>query len=1547
MRKRIIVLIVALALVCLGGGAVLIKSIADVKTSSEQDATKKAEKETGYIVELFHDQGHIYMTPDEPKVGEDVTIRLRTERYNVTRAQIQYTTDNGRSWKVADMKFEKQDDTGYYDLWKGEIPAEGDLIYYRFIVSNKEAVNTVYYDKKGVTITEGQYKNGWQIVPGHDVPDWAKGALWYAVLPDAFYNGNTTNDKRDSGDNTYVAWNKLRKDLSDKYGGDIEGIESQLDYIQSLYADAIYMNPIHKSYQSAGYGPVRYDEVESSFGNEEDLQALSDAIHERDMKLMGDVVLTFALDSSYYFNKEDRWPVVGAYQAEDSEYSDMFAMMNWPDHYLLSWSSPTVNLNSDIAKNILYANKDSYLEHYASVFDGYRFDCGGNLWGLTETDDLESYTFIKEIREKMKAVNEDFFLLTEYDGDNRNTGVWDSSWNINYIEKMQDYASGLINETLMLEAMYDAEMTLPRNVALCLQNMMCDHDNYRVVQHDDYMYNSAALIQMTYLGSPFIYYGEEIDYIKEATNGVGRLSSFYSMEWDESNWDYARLNFYKATGELRQEYSCVKTGVANILGSDDAQNMIMFGRWDKNGATITVTSQNEDVITVEIPVNKCDIANGTIMTDWYTGEQYVVEDGKIKADIIPGGTVLVTGKKSSSYRQTFEQSSIGAVSKNDSILTKNTASFVMEGKGTIEGKADNFTFANTVAYDDFAVYANLKGDGEGALMIRNGQAQSDLYYAAVVKGDKLSIVARTGKGESAKTIVEVECTKNTYIKLVRTGANEFKAYRTEVQDGNLGTWEEIKKSTVSIGMNNKVYYGFSPLNKEMRINNVTFEVGKDAITYDTFDNEVTTTLLDNTTADFVSIKDGKLTITNSKKQQLHYLLTNSMDNDWTFKAKVDYKAEEGQYAGVVCQQDENNYIVAGRTLVKGKPTLFLGKASNGSIAMYGTVEDPAPDKDVIIQLQRIGAFYSAVYSDDDGQSWKYIGRVYTNFANERVGILLAGEKQATFDWVSFGDSINDGVSTNTPQTPIAVDTTCVPDVTADECNYEFLSGDWKLVTGGWAQDEKKEFSQASATNKLFYNLYAEATVEVTSGSGWAGLAFGKSTPYTDASDGYILKYYKNGELVLTYKGEKLASCKLQDKENATRLVVDAADGRIVVYAGMDATPVMCLNNTGYYNGYVSFCTDKASAEFRNFHHGSTDATWTWISSEGEAVHNSINTKHTTYNGREMTSICTLPGYAFTDFVATAKLDVTKQKKDLPTASGLLLCASEGKPSQEDGIFVYIDGEGKLALSVNGTDKASYTLPNTNAVTIFIVKQGGTYKVYMKGVAEPILEYTENYNRGGVLALHTINGAGTFVNVKIENLQPGQDYSATTIAKTWNSLDNNPFVDKFETEDAMNQYMCYNKGAATFDDVNGVLRCYNSTGWTGGITVMENTYSDFTMEFDLRIDAKSSGWMSIGLRKNNPYGNHNNSGVSVMVGTEGTMYFFSSTEKKSYAKTTVENFEVGKWYKFKIVANGKNLTLYVNGQKIGTCEDNHCGEGYVSFTSGVTNFSVDNLKITPN
>lgn len=1545
MRKRSIVLLAVLLLLIIGSGIAIGKSVFDIQASNTQEAKEKEEKEKTYIMDLFHDQGHIYMSPLEPKEGEKVTIRLRTERYNVTRAQIQYTTDKGASWDIVNMTFDKQDETGYYDLWVGKIPAEGDIIYYRFIVSNMDLFNTVYYDTTGVAISEGDYSNGWQIVPGHDVPDWAMGALWYSVLPDAFYNGNTTNDKRDSGDNLYVTWNKLRKSLSDKYGGDLEGIERKLDYIDSLYADAIFMNPIHKSYQSAGYGPVRYDEVESSFGNEEDLANLSNAVHEHDMKLMGDVVLTFTQNSSYYFDRFNRWPAVGANESEDSIYNNMFAIYNWPDNYLLTWGSPAIDLNKDISKDILFANENSYLQKYAKIFDGYRFDCGGWLWGTTETDDLDSYTFIKEIRENLKTVNNDIVLLAESDWDNMNTGTWDSSWNIGYMPNLQDYANGLINETLMTKAMHNYEMTIPRNVALSLQNMMCDHDSTRVVQDDDYMYNAAVLIQMTYLGSPSIYYGEETNYIREAENGIGKLSSFYANDWDESNWDYERLNFYKATGQLRSEFSCVKTGVVNMLGSDIEQNTITFGRWDENGAAITVTSQNKDMISVEIPVRKCDIADGTVMTDWYTGAKYVVKDGKITADIIPGGTVIVTGEKSSTYRQVYEMTQIGKTDAENSITTKDATSFAMSGKGQIDGKADTITFANTVVYDGFSVYGNIRGEGSGALMIRNGVSQSEPYYAAIVADGKLTIMARTKIGKASTTLTTQECTSNTYVKLERNGKNEFVAYVATVTDGNLSAWEIVKGSKVSISMDNQVHYGFVPMDKEARINSLTFVGSGEKVTYDTFDNEVTNALFDNINGSFVVHKDGQLTITNTDEQRLNYILTNSMDNDWTFKAKVDYSASEGEYAGVVCQQDEDNYIVVGRTLVDGTPTLFIGKAANGSIAIYGSAKDAASNEPVILQIQRIGGYYSAVYSVDNGENWEYIGRVYTNFSNERVGILVAGNDKASFDWVSFGDSINDDKSTNTPHTPTEVETTYQPNVTSEECKYEWLSGKWEMTTGGWAQTEKKNFSQAAATNKLFYDLYIEATVEVTSGSGWAGLAFGKTTPYTDSKDGYILKYYKNGELVLTYKGKELSSCKLSTKKgNATRLVVDAADGRIVVYAGMDAAPVICLNNTGYYNGYVSFCTEEAKAEFRNFHHGSTDTSWKWISGEGVGMNNSINTSYTSTSTEEVTTIASLTGHAFTNFVCTAKLDVTKKVKDMPTYSGLLLCASEGVASQKDGVFVYVDGEGKLVLSALGTVKASYDLPDVGPADILIVKQNGNYKVFLQGQTEPVLTYSEDFNRGGVLTAHTINGEGSFVKLRIENLQPNQDYKETTVAKKWME-EGSLFSDQFTTRDSLNQYLVYNDNVATFDVSNKVLRCYNSTAWAGGITVMEDTYSDFTMEFKLRIDAKSNGWMSVGMRKYKPNGNHNNSGFSMLVGSDGSVFFLDSTEAKTTDKVQIRNFEIGKWYDFKIVANGKNIDVYVNGVKITSFTDKYFNEGYISFTSGMTEFSVDNLKIT--
>ena len=1548
MKKRFILSIVSVCLaflIAVSGLTVLM--IKTFKFNNEQKALK-AEQEKTFIAELFHDQGSVYMNPLEPKKGEDVILRLRTKRYNVTRAQVQYTYDNGVTWKTADMKYDGKDESQRYDMWKGNIKADGELLRYRFIASNADSYNTVYYDTKAVDITEGNVHQCWQIVPGHTTPDWAKGALWYSILPDAFYNGNTTNDKQTSGQNTYLAWNKLRKDLSDKYGGDLQGIEKKLDYIKELGADAIYINPIHKSYQNAGYGPVRYDEVESSFGNEQDLKSLSDAVHEKGLKLMGDVVLTFALSNSYYFNKAELWPTVGAYQDKESKWYDLFKFYNWPENCMIAWSSPATNLNTDIARNLFYAKKDSYLTHYEKYFDGYRFDCGGWLWGTTETDNVNAVVFAKEIREALKKNNNDFLMIAESDWTNMNTNSWDAAWNIGYMPKLQDYAKGLINETLMLGAMTQYEMTIPRNVALCMMNMLSDHDSTRVNQEKDHFYNAAVLIQMTYLGAPSVFYGEEVNNVIDNETGIGTTQSFYSMDWDESNWDKERLAFYRSVAELRKEYQCLKTGVVKILNSDINNNSISFARWDEEAAAITVTSQNEDVTEMEVNVGQASIKDGTILTDWFTGNKYTVKDGKVTVDVIPGGTVLVTGGKASSYRSTFKTEKVGNASGKNTVVARDTLSFTVEGKGKLDGKKDNLSFSSMTAYNDIAVSANIKGDKSAALIIRDSLNSDAVTYAAIVKGDSLSIVARSESGNEIKEIVKTDCSKNTYVKLLRDGKNGFSAYTAVAKDGVLGKFEEIKDSKVYLPMNEKVYYGFSPLKGEMKINNFSFQQGSGRVTFDDFEGEVPSSMFDNITESNVKVEDGKLTLSLAKKAESSSVLTTPMDNDWTFKSKIEYKPGNDSFAGVISKQDDDNYVIVGRRLIDGKNSLFIGKYTNGSLDIYGSAEDKTGGKAVTVQLQRMGGYYSAVYSADDGKNWHFIGKMFANFASESVGLLVSGEDSLTADYVSFGDSINDGTSTNTPYAPVDnIDTSYTNALTTEEAKYEFVSGDWSFVTGGWHQANASAQGIAAATNQEYSDLYAEATLSVD-GGGFVGIGFGRENFDDKTDSGYTVKLYKNGILILADGTKILAETKVKfEEDNSLRIVLQAGKGNIKVYTGQNPKVALSVQNTGYNKGYVAFCTENAKGDFKNFHIGHTSANWVWVSGIGSGSGTTITTDNYLINGRQIHSIATLAGYGFTDFAFSAKISNKAATDEGETFVGVLFAAGEGRSDSSDGVLVGINREQQLVLSVYGDVKASYQLAKEkpNAL-ILVVKQAGSYKVFLDGKAEPVLSYEERVNRGGVLSLYSYNAQGCFTNVMIDNLQPNGDYTKTATAEKWNKNPSLPFSDNFSSAASEDNYKFYNENLADFSVKNGTLVCEDTTSWEAGATVIKNSYSDFTMDFKLKIVSSANGWMSIGLRKQNPIGNHNNSGVSIMVGPSGGLFFFDSETRKQYSNATYTGFELEKWYDVKIVANGENITMYVNGKKMMSYTDKQYYDGFISFTSGMTNFEIDDLRITP-
>ena len=96
---------------------------------------------------------------------------------------------------------------------------------------------------------------------------WLKDAVFYQIYPQSFFDSN--------GDGM----------------GDLPGIARKLDYIQKLGCSAIWLNPCFDSpFYDAGYDIRDYYRIAPRYGTNQDMKDLLDAVHERKMHLILDLV---------------------------------------------------------------------------------------------------------------------------------------------------------------------------------------------------------------------------------------------------------------------------------------------------------------------------------------------------------------------------------------------------------------------------------------------------------------------------------------------------------------------------------------------------------------------------------------------------------------------------------------------------------------------------------------------------------------------------------------------------------------------------------------------------------------------------------------------------------------------------------------------------------------------------------------------------------------------------------------------------------------------------------------------------------------------------------------------------------------------------------------------------------------------------------------------------------------------------------------------------------------------------------------------------------
>jgi len=115
----------------------------------------------------------------------------------------------------------------------------------------------------------------------------------------------------------YQVYPRSFKDSNNDGIGDLRGIIEKIDHLDQLGVDAVWLNPVYKSpNDDNGYDISDYQAIMDEFGTMEDLEELMEQLHERDIKLIMDLVLNHSSDEHQWFKESCK--------SKDNPYRDYY-----------------------------------------------------------------------------------------------------------------------------------------------------------------------------------------------------------------------------------------------------------------------------------------------------------------------------------------------------------------------------------------------------------------------------------------------------------------------------------------------------------------------------------------------------------------------------------------------------------------------------------------------------------------------------------------------------------------------------------------------------------------------------------------------------------------------------------------------------------------------------------------------------------------------------------------------------------------------------------------------------------------------------------------------------------------------------------------------------------------------------------------------------------------------------------------------------------------------------------------------------------------------
>ncbi len=546
---------------------------------------------------------------------ETLHIRLQTKKDDVAAVTIiygdQYDWVDGE-WVTHKLEMIKTGCSKLFDYWQIAVSPEFRRMRYGFKCMDDS--ETIYYTERGFfdrQPSDTSYYFSFPYLNNIDVfdaPAWVKDTIWYQIFPDRFANGDASINPRET-----LPWGSTAPTTTNFFGGDFQGVINHLDYLVELGINGIYFTPIFAANSNHKYDTMDYMEIDSQFGDKETFRRLVKACHARGIRVMLDAVFNH---SGFYF--EPFQDVLK--NQEKSIYKDWFHIWDFPivteprpnyDAFSFVDTMPKLNTENAEVKAYLLDVARYWIEEFD--IDGWRLDVANEV----------DHAFWREFRQVVKRAKPDAYILGEIWHDSMpwlQGDQFDAVMNYPFTNGAIDYfAKGEMDSEAFANSITEVLHMYPANVNEVAFNLLDSHDTPRILTLADNNIDRVKLLylfQLSFIGTPCLYYGDEIGIAGGQDPGCRAC-----MIWDDQEQNQELLNYVQVLIHLRKSEPVFGNGGSfRFMYANNENNSIIYEKYNDNKRIVFVVNNSAQQVSIPVAkelvdkeLHECTVNNGTTL----------------------------------------------------------------------------------------------------------------------------------------------------------------------------------------------------------------------------------------------------------------------------------------------------------------------------------------------------------------------------------------------------------------------------------------------------------------------------------------------------------------------------------------------------------------------------------------------------------------------------------------------------------------------------------------------------------------------------------------------------------------------------------------------------------------------------------------------------------------------------------------------------------------------------------------------------------------------